>query len=227
MTEIAENDFRISHVNLHYRDAADGPLAAEILETLGLTRTQELAFDDGNIFYRFTIHNRDTNRPDGIVYLSKLPEVLADLVHHSRAALSADSSDPHDSVVAARLAQDEDPELNFHIGFLIGSLEMLEERIQKLQELECSDPRFMGRMKFVFNRPPRQHEKEDARLDSSPVFGKTDRYTFGYHGVQAFIVTNLVVSGPLAEAMSFELDYIFPGHENHILAVSEMTRDEQ
>lgn len=224
MSAIEKDDLRISHVNLHYRDAEDGPLAAELLEILGLTRTQELAFDDGNTFYRFTTYASDTNRPEGIVYLSRLPAEIASLVAHSRSSLFADTDSPHDSVAAARTAQDQDPELNFHVGFLIGSLQKLETRIQKLQTMEREDARFRGRIKFVFNRPPRRHPEEDARLDASPIFGDSDRFTFGYHGVQAFVVTDLVVSGPLAEAMSFELDYVFPDQENHMLAVVESTR---
>lgn len=224
MTNAVKDELRISHVNLHYRDAEDGPLAAELLKTLGLACTQELHFDGGNIFYRFTIHDADVNRPDGIVYLSKLPSAVADLVSQSRGVLGADSGTPHGTVCAARSAQDQDPELNFHVGFLMGSLETLEDRIGRLQAMERDDPRFKGRMKFVFNRPPRAHEAEDSRLDASPVFGGSDRLTFGYHGVQAFVVTDLVVSGPLAEAMSFELDYVFPGHEQHVLSVVESTR---
>lgn len=224
MTPTASDDLRISHVNLHYREAEDGPLAAELLEVLGLSRTQELAFAGGNTFYRFTIHGRDVNRPDGIVYLSKLPPAVAELVGQTRGALMADTAAPHATVDAARAAQEKDPELNFHVGFLIGSLETLEARILKLQAMAADDERFHGRLRLVFNRPPRRHADEDARLDASPVFGKADRHTFGYHGVQAFVVTDIVVSGPLAEAMSFELDYIFPDHEAHILSVAEPTR---
>jgi hypothetical protein len=54
------------------------------------------------------------------------------------------------------------------------------------------------------------------------VFGTVDRYAYGRNGVQAFIETDILASGPLADSMVLELDYIFPGKTSHILSVVEL-----
>lgn len=223
-SKVGADDLRISHVNLHYPRAEDGPLAAELLTMLGLTQTQVIPLDDGSNFYRFTIHAGEPNRPDGIVYLSRLPEPVAALLEEMRDRVAADRDDAHPAVRGARDAQEADPELNFHLGFLLGSLETLEARLLRLQALERTDDRYRGRMRFVVNRPPPGVAEVDERLDRSPIFKGVDRYTYGRNGVQAFVVTDLVVSGPLGEVISFELDYVFPGYDQHILSVSELVR---
>jgi len=213
----------ISHVNLHYRHAEDGPIAARLLEILGLQRTQEIPLPGGD-FYRFTVNRRDTNRGDGIVYLSRLPAPVAMLADLVRETFSAGEPGEHPAVTAVRAAQASDPELNFHVGFLFSSLEEIEERITELQRLAMTDPQMKGRLQLVFNRAASGVKEVDARLDASPIYRDVTRRTFGYNGVQAFVQTDLVVAGPLADGISFELDYVFPGYERHILSVVEMTR---
>jgi hypothetical protein len=214
----------ISHVNLHYRRNTDGPVAARLLELLGLVKTQELTLPNGSAFYRFTVNRNDPNRGDGIVYLGVLPAALSDLTEAIREALGVDTERQHPAVTEARAAQARDPEQNFHVGFLVSSLEAVEARMAELKRLSEMDPQLKGRLKFLVNRAVPGNPAVDARLDASPLYRDVTRYTYGKNGVQAFVETDLVVSGPLADGIVFELDYVFPGYDEHIMSISELTR---
>lgn len=210
------------HVNLHYRRKEDGPAAARLMEILGLTLTQTLPLPNGSEFYRFTVNRGDPNRGDGIVFLSLLPEPLAALMDVIRQKLDVGGVDEHPTVAAAREGQARDPEQNLHVGFLIPSLEAVEERMAQLAQLAETDPALKGRLKFLVNRAPPGDQDIDRRLDDSPLYRGVTRYTFGRNGVQAFVETDLLVGGPLGDGFVFELDYVFPGHEFHILSVVEL-----
>jgi hypothetical protein len=212
----------ISHVNLHYPTPADGPLAAAILQAAGLVQTQQFALPQGGTFYRFTANHNAPNQADNIVYLSPLPSATAALYSAAREALGFGTPAEHPAVASYRIAQAADPEFDFHVGFLVDSLDYLERRFAALQALERDDPRFAGRMEFVVNRAPPGDPEIDARLDASPVYAGVTRYTYGRHGVQAFCKTDLIADGPLGEGLVIEFDYVFPGHEDHIMAVSAM-----
>lgn len=54
------------------------------------------------------------------------------------------------------------------------------------------------------------------------MFGSCSRFAYGSNGVQVFVETDLVRSGQLGESMVFELDYVFPGYDSHILSVVEL-----
>lgn len=213
----------ISHVNLHYASPSDGPTAALLLETLGLVKTQEMALPDGGTFYRFTANVDAVNRADNIIYLSPLPAATAALIDTARERLGFGSSHEDPVVAAYRAEQAINPESNFHVGFLVDSLEFLEERIAALEVLAAEDPRFSGRLKFLVNRALPGNAAIDERLDASPVYRGITRYTFGRNGVQAFCETDIIVDGPMAEGIVLEMDYVFPGYETHILSVSEVT----
>jgi len=213
----------ISHVNLHYPKPEDGPAAVLLLETLGLVLTQEMAIPTGGSFYRFTANANDINHPDNIVYLSPLPPATAGLFEAARAALGYGTENEHPAVAAYHAAQAMDPEFDFHVGFLVDSLEFLEERYQALKRLEADDQRFSGRLKVVVNRALPGNSEIDARLDASPLYAGVTRYTYGRNGVQAFCMTDLIVDGPMAEGIVIEFDYVFPGYEDHIMSVSEVT----
>ena len=58
----------------------------------------------------------------------------------------------------------------------------------------------------------------DKRLDDSPIYGGVDRYTYGFNGTQAFVETDLFVTGALGNVFVFELDYVFPGYKDNILS---------
>lgn len=209
----------LGHVNLHYARAEDGPLAARLLEMIGLVKTQELELPTGT-FYRFTVNRDDINRGDGIIYLSQLPPANAALFAAIRDTLRVGSTAEHPAVAAFHAAAAQDPEANFHVGFLVDSLEFIEERMEAVR----TDPALSGRCNFLVNRALPGDPEIDARMDASPLYRDVTRYTYGRNGVQAFIDTDLIVSGPLAEGIVLELDYVFPGHENHILSVTEITR---
>ncbi len=212
----------LGHVNLHYRRTEDGPAAARLLQILGLTLTQTLPLPNGSEFYRFTVNRDDPNRGDGIVYLGLLPEPLAALVDAVRETLDVDGPNEHPAVAIARHGQARDPEQNFHVGLLVSSLDAIEERMAHLTQLAETDPAFKGRLKFLVNRAPPGDLEVDRRLDASPLYRGVTRHTYGRNGVQAFVETDLVVGGPLADGLVFELDYVFPGHEFHILSVVEL-----
>lgn len=214
----------ISHVNLHYPEPEDGPAAALLLETAGLILTQEFELPYGGTFYRFTANAHAINQGDNIVYLSPLPPATAALLKAARDVLGYGTQNEHPAVGAYHAAQASDPEFNFHVGFLIDSLDYLEERFQALQALEASDPRFAGRLKFLVNRALPGNPEIDARMDASPVYRGVTRHTYGRNGVQAFCETDLIVDGPLGEGLVLEFDYVFPGYKDHIMSVSEITR---
>jgi hypothetical protein len=57
----------------------------------------------------------------------------------------------------------------------------------------------------------------DERMDKSPIFSGVRRFTYGRNGIQAFVETDLFVTGALGEKFVFELDYVFPGYSDNIL----------
>jgi hypothetical protein len=213
----------LGHVNLHYR-AGDGDAAARLLEVLGLIKTEELPLPNGTMFYRFTTNRHDLDRGDGIVYLGQVPAALAGVYAVIRERLGVGTAAEHPSVAALQAAQAQDPEHNFHTGFLMNTLEQIEVRMEELKRLEQTDPRFKGRLHFLVNRAMPGHAAFDARLDASPLYSGVTRYTFGRNGVQAFVETDLFVSGPLGGGLVFELDYVLPGERQHILSRTELTR---
>ena len=54
-------------------------------------------------------------------------------------------------------------------------------------------------------------------MDKSPIYGGVDRFTYGRNGIQAFIETDLFVTGALGDKFVFELDYVFAGYPDNIL----------
>lgn len=211
----------MGHLALHYGQAEDGPKAAKLLSLLGMVETQVLPLPNGN-FYRFVVNNTHFARGDGIVYLSALPEPQAKLIETIHTALGVGTDNEHEAVKGMRAMMDSDFEASFHFGFLLDSLEDLERVITDLQDRAENDPDLKGRLKFGFNRALPGDAEIDARLDASPVYGNVSRYAYGSHGVQAFVETDLLKAGQLGDAMVIELDYLFPGHEQHILSVVEL-----
>jgi hypothetical protein len=103
---------------------------------------------------------------------------------------------------------------------------------QSLEELErqvatiLSDPELKDRVEITANKAaPGMDVDVDARMDASPVFSKTDRVAFGYHGGQIFISTDLLSGGPLGERFTIELDYVFPGHPKNLFNEVVFTRE--
>jgi len=211
----------MGHLALHYGAESDGPVAARLLSLMGLKETQVLPLPGGN-FYRFVVDDSHYARGDGIIYLSALPEPQSKLIAAIHAALKigTDTEDP--AVTAYRAMLVSDPEASFHFGFLVSSLEKLEAMVLQLRELASSDPELKGRIEIGMNRARRGDAEVDARLDASPVFGSCERYAYGRNGVQVFVATDIVKAGQLGDRMFFEFDYVFPGHDSHILSIVEM-----
>ena len=207
----------MGHVALHYGEAADGPLAARLLSTIGLVETQMLPLPGGN-FYRFVVEGKHFARGDGIVYLSALPEPQRKLIDAIHTAFGVGTDTEHDVVKGWREMMTADPEASFHFGFLLESLEDLERIVQALR----SDPELKDRTNVVLNRPRLGDREIDVRLDASPVFGGVTRYAYGRAGVQAFIETDLLKAGQLGDSMLVELDFVFPDQAEHILSVVEL-----
>ena len=61
----------------------------------------------------------------------------------------------------------------------------------------------------------------DARLDASPLYAGVTRTTYDRNGVQAFIRTDLLCSGPLGEDCVIEFDFVFPGYSENMLTKTE------
>ncbi|ABP64542.1 hypothetical protein Saro_3683 (plasmid) [Novosphingobium aromaticivorans DSM 12444] len=220
-TTVADNGITMGHLALHYGKPSDGPIAARLLSLMGLHETQMLPLPGGN-FYRFVVSQEHFARGDGIVYLSCLPEAQLRLIEAIHSALGVGTDAEHEAVAGYRAMMAQDYEASFHFGFLVPSLEELEEMVLSLQDLATNDPDFKGRIGIGMNRARRGDEAVDARLDASPVFGNATRYAYGRGGVQVFVETDLVRAGQLGDRMYFEFDYVFPDQGSHILSVVEL-----
>jgi len=212
----------MGHVALHYARKEEGALAAKLMALLGYVETQALPLPNGSTFYRFVVDSHHRPRGDGIVYLSLVPPAQAELVQAAREALGVGTDRQHPTVDALRAAIEADPEYTFHLGLLVDSLEEIERIALELRDRNANDPDFKGRLKVTMNRPRPGDAEVDARLDASPAFGTVDRYAYGRNGVQLFVETDILTSGPLGDSMILELDYIFPGNTSHILSVVEL-----
>ena len=221
MAKATAAELSMGHLALHYGTAEEGPAASRLLQELGLRETQVLPLPGGN-FYRFVVNAGHFSRGDGIVYLSALPEPQAKLIAAIHAALRVGTDNEDDAVTGYRAMMATDYEASFHFGFLVSSLEDLEGIVLRLRGLNETDPLLKGRLNIGMNRARRGNPEVDARLDASPVFGSCSRFAYGSNGVQVFVETDLVRSGQLGESMVFELDYVFPGYESHILSVVEL-----
>ncbi|MCP5395265.1 MAG: hypothetical protein H6918_00770 [Sphingomonadaceae bacterium] len=211
----------MGHIALHYGKAEDGPLAARLMTLLGFTETQMLPLPNGN-FYRFVVDNAHFARGDGIIYLSALTEAQMKLIDAINENLGVGTEGEHPAVQGMRDALATDPEASFHFGFLVKSLEELEERILTLQELADSDPELKGRVRIGMNRARPGDAEVDARLDASPLFGNVTRFAYGSAGVQVFVITDILKASQLGDHAILEFDYVFPGREQHILSVVEL-----
>lgn len=220
-SEAAASGRSMGHIALHYGEPGDGPLAAKLLETIGLVQTQMLPLPSGN-FYRFVVGNGHFARGDGIVYLSALPEPQRKLIEAIHTAFAVGTDGEHELVKGWRDMMAADPEASFHFGFLLDSLEDLERIILDLRESAENDPDMKGRVNIVLNRARPGDADVDARLDASPAFGDVTRYAYGRNGVQAFIETDILKAGQLGDSMVVELDYVFPGKDQHVLSVVEL-----
>ena len=212
----------LGHLALHYRAVEDGPRAARLFEKLGFVRVQDIPLPNGSRFYQFAV---DPNAPlegDGIIYLSRASDQQLALLAAVHSALRVGQPDQHPAVGAMRSAQVSDPEVTFHVGILMKSLEQLEKLVVDIRDSAQHDPDFIGRINIVANRARRGDAQIDARMDTSPVFGSTPRQCYGKYGCQAFIETDLLTSGPLGENLVIELDYVFPGHPQHMFNKTEI-----
>ena len=117
---------------------------------------------------------------------------------------------------------EQDFEASFHVGFLMNSLEALETMMLTLRDKAQADPDLAGRVKIGLNRARAGNPAVDARLDASPLYGPVTRQAYGSAGVQAFVETDLLKAGQLGDSMVLEFDYVFPGHDSHVLSVVEM-----
>lgn len=211
----------LGHVALHYARPEDGPLAARLLSMLGFVETQDLMLENGTHFYRFVVDAKHHARGDGIIYLSAVPEAQRKLTEATRAALKVGTPEEHPAVAEMRAHLDQDPEYGFHVGVLVEDLEELEDRFLALEEANRSDPELQGRLRITYNRARKGDPEVDARLDASPIYGTVDRYAYGRNGVQAFVETDVLSSGPLGQSMFLEFDYVFPDRTSHVLSVVE------
>lgn len=218
---ISDDGLSMGHLALHYGTPEDGPVASRLLQIMGLNETQVLPLPDGN-FYRFVITKGHFSRGDGIVYLSVLPEPQKKLIAAIHEALRVGTDNEHEAVKGFRALMAQDFEGSFHFGFLVESLEELENMVLTLWDLAENDPAFKGRLNIGMNRARRGDDAVDARLDASPVFGKATRYAYGSAGVQVFVETDLIRAGQLGENMYLEFDYVFPDKQSHILSVVEL-----
>jgi hypothetical protein len=211
----------MGHLALHYGPAADAEAAASLMRALGFIETQMLPLPGGN-FYRFVVDERHAARGDGIIYLSAVPDAQRALTQSIHDALKLGRADEHEAVRDMRAMLAEDPEASFHVGFLIDSFDALEAMVLDMQHRAAHDPLLKGRVSVRINRPRPGDTAIDAQLDASPAFAGVTRHAYGRAGIQLFIETDLLKAGLLGDAMVLEFDYVFPGHDSHILSVVEL-----
>jgi hypothetical protein len=213
----------LGHLALHYRNPDDAPRAAKLLELLGMTRLQEIPFGGGVVFYQFTVADDPSGRGIGTLYLSMVPPPLAGITQVIRDLLKVGTSEEHPAVGELRRGQEADPEMNFHVGLMVNSLEEVERIMLTLNEANESDPDLKGRLKLVTNKARSGGDTAiDARMDSSPIFSRTGRFTYGRYGCQAFVETDLLAGGPLGESLVIELDFVFPEHPDNMFVKTEV-----
>lgn len=210
----------LGHMALHYPAPKDAAGAARLMELLGFVQTQEIPLPTGP-FYRYVISPSHFYRGDGIVYLSACPPAQRAFFDTVHAALRFGQANEHPSVAELRAALVQDPEYAFHLGILSDSLEDIERTMKTLEEAAQNDPLLKGRISISYNRPLAGVAVVDQRLDQSEIFGGVERQAYGRNGVQAFISTDLLINGPTGDALVFELDYVWPDTDSHILSVVE------
>jgi hypothetical protein len=204
-------------VALQYGRPEEGPLAARLLGLLGFEQAEHFVLPDGSDFYRFVVDEKHALRADGTLFLSVVPVEQRALGTAIREALNVDTSAQHSAVSTWRSAVAETPEMNFHVGFLVSTLEEAERIVLTMQTLNENDPDLRGRLKTSWNRAQPGDPAVDARLDVSPAFATGGSYVYGpLAAVQVFVETDLLVSGPLQDSMLLEFDYVFPGFRNEL-----------
>jgi hypothetical protein len=204
----------LGHLALHYRTKDEGPAAAKLLDLLGFAR---LPSPKGYPFYHYVVDGEATNNGDGILFIMEQPQALHELNKVIREALKVDQPGEHPVVAKVRAAHDSDPEYDLHLGVLFDSLEEIEQRIVRIGEAGTSDPDLRGRVKIILNRARPGTTEVDERMDKSPIYGGVKRFTYGRNGIQAFIETDLFITGALGDKFVFELDYVFAGYPDNIL----------
>lgn len=213
----------LGHLALHYRTPEDAPRAAKLLDVLGLKRLQEIPFGGGVVFYQFTVADDPTGRGIGTLYLSMVPPPLAGITQVIRDLLKVGTPEEHPAVAELHRGQALDPEMNFHVGLMVNSLEEVERIMLALREANQTDPDLKGRLNLVTNKARSGGDAEiEARMDSSPIFSQTDRFTYGRYGCQAFVETDLLAGGPLGENLVIELDFVFPDRPDNMFVKTEV-----
>ncbi|MDD3798148.1 MAG: hypothetical protein PHE36_03110 [Novosphingobium sp.] len=222
MTDTPATPATLGHVAIHYAKNEYGPMAARLFKLLGFSVREEIPLPDGSVFYHFLVDADATNNGDGIVYLSPLRRAhrwLYDSIHE---ALGIGTENEHPAVAKVRKSEAQDPEAGFHVGFLIPTLERIEEAFARVKAEAEADPEFGRHVEIVLNRAKPGTPDIDARLDASPLYRDVTRHTYGRNGVQAFVRTDLLCSGPLGDDVVIEFDYVFPGYPDNILTKTEM-----
>jgi hypothetical protein len=204
----------LGHLAMHYRSKEDGPAATKLLDLLGFTRVRS---PEGYPYYHYVVDGGATNNGDGILFIMEQPQALRELTRVIRDSLKVDQPGEHEVVAKVRAAQNSDPEYDLHLGVLFNSLEEIEERIARIRDAELNDPELRGRIKIILNRARPGTAEVDKRMDRSSIFSDVRRFTYGRNGIQAFIETDLFVTGALGDKFVFELDYVFPGYTDNIL----------
>lgn len=205
----------LGHLALHYRTREDGPAATKLLDLLGFTRVSSPA---GFPFHHYVVDSRLRLRGDGIIYAMEQPQALRELHEAIRDALKIGQPGEHPAVAKVHAARESDPEFDLHLGVLYDSLEAVETAILRVKDAITNDADLRGRAKIILNRARPGNDAVDARMDRSSIFAGIDRYTYGRHGVQAFVATDLFVTGALGNHFVFELDYVFPGYDDNMLS---------
>ena len=184
-----------SHVALSV-DRGEGPLAARLLEALGLHVTDNGPSALGDPWYTAVM--------DPAGYEGGLHQLGFFVVPASDAQLRLEAGVREmDEVRAAFLAEKRrKPDSSTHVALHYQRLEDLEEAVRRVQ----ADVELGSRVTALRFRPVDGTPSIDERLDASEVFRDAETVRYLASGVQVFLQTDVVSAGLLCLGQSFELN---------------------
>lgn len=184
-----------SHVALSV-DRGEGPLAARLLEALGLQVTDNGPSALGDSWYTAVM--------DPESYAGGLQQLGFFVVPASDAQLQLEArlrelGDVREDFLAEKRRK---PDSSSHVALHYGRLEDLEEAVRVIR----SDGALSARVDVLRFRPITAPPAVDQRLHSSDVFADAEPVRYLTTGVQVFLQTDVVTAGLLSLGQSFELN---------------------
>jgi hypothetical protein len=201
----------LGHLALHYRPG-EGPLAARFFELIGARVKTFGPFPNGDYFYIVALNSAAPDQAEDIVFLSAISPEQYELEKVMTDYLGVGTATPHPKLQAFFAAKDRQPEFFLHFGFHFSRLEDLEAAVRRLEEAIRMDAEFGKRfqgLQFLKARGAADDKEIPARMAASPVFSRTEQFTYGPNIAQVHMRTDLFAAGLSFLGAVVELDYVF------------------